>query len=55
MVGNTHDDVDQLFNRVSTKLCQENAPTLQELHSRIREASTPSPVAWTAVLILKNK
>lgn len=35
MVGNTHDDVDQLFNRVSTKLCQENAPSLQERHSII--------------------
>ncbi|CAG2221011.1 unnamed protein product [Mytilus edulis] len=44
MVGHTHEDVDQLFSRVSTKLCQENAPTLPELHARIREASTPSPI-----------
>ncbi|XP_070550516.1 uncharacterized protein [Ptychodera flava] len=41
-VGHTHEDVDQMFSRVSTALRKANSFTLPELMHNIHESYTPS-------------
>ncbi|KXJ23124.1 hypothetical protein AC249_AIPGENE10502 [Exaiptasia diaphana] len=41
MVGHTHEDVDQLFSRISKRLSKNNACTVDELSSQIKESYNP--------------
>ena len=43
MVGHTHEDVDQLFSRISQRLHVEEAHTLPDLHRVTANAFTPAP------------
>lgn len=43
MVGHTHEDVDQLFSKISQRLHVEEAHTLPDLHRVTANAFTPSP------------
>ena len=44
MVGHTHEDVDQMFSRVSVHLANEAVPTLPLLHKLVEEAYHPQPI-----------
>ena len=43
MVGHTHEDVDQLFSRVSAGLARQDAHTLPQLLDAIESSVTPTP------------
>ena len=43
MVGHTHEDVDQMFSRISSKLAKVDVHTLPQLMTAIEESTTPSP------------
>ncbi|CAG2239875.1 unnamed protein product [Mytilus edulis] len=43
IVGHTHEDVDQSFSKISHKLRTNDAITLPELHTLIRESQSPLP------------
>ena len=44
MVGHTHEDVDQLFSRISSGLAKRDAHTLPQLLEAIETSATPKPV-----------
>lgn len=44
MVGHTHEDVDQLFSRISQRLARNDAHTIADLSDEIKRSYTPSPV-----------
>ena len=44
MVGHTHEDIDQLFSRISSGLAKRDAHTLPQLLEAIETATTPKPV-----------
>lgn len=43
MVGHTHEDVDQMFSRVSVHIARKSVPTLPILQDLAREAYHPMP------------
>lgn len=43
MVGHTHEDVDQVFSRISQRLHVEEAHTLPDLHRVVGHSYTPRP------------
>ncbi|XP_053387249.1 uncharacterized protein LOC123562516 [Mercenaria mercenaria] len=43
MVGHTHEDIDQVFSRISTHMRHVDAPTLPALLHGITESTTPTP------------
>ena len=43
MVGHTHEDVDQLFSRISSGLAKRDAHTLPQLLEAIEKSATPKP------------
>ncbi|XP_068687066.1 uncharacterized protein [Montipora foliosa] len=44
MVGHTHEDIDQMFSRISVALARSDAVTLDDLISVIRDAYNPTPI-----------
>lgn len=44
MVGHTHEDVDQMFSRISSALSKHSGTTLFRLHKVIHESFSPEPV-----------
>ncbi|KXJ22492.1 hypothetical protein AC249_AIPGENE2579 [Exaiptasia diaphana] len=44
MVGHTHEDIDQMFSRISVTLRKSDAVTLEELKSIIRKSYHPTPM-----------
>jgi hypothetical protein len=44
MVGHTHEDVDQMFSRLSVHLSRKSIPTLPVVHSLMMDAYHPTPV-----------
>ena len=42
--GHTHEDVDQLFSRISTRAGMQSMPTLPELQNVIQEAYSPTAI-----------
>ncbi|CAH3027411.1 unnamed protein product, partial [Porites evermanni] len=44
MVGHTHEDIDQMFSRISVALARTNAVTLDDLIQVIRGAYNPTPI-----------
>ena len=44
MAGHTHEDVDQLFSRISSGLAKRDAHTLPQLLEAIETSATPKPV-----------
>ncbi|XP_061170056.1 uncharacterized protein LOC133179284 [Saccostrea echinata] len=44
MVGHTHEDVDQMFSRLSVHLSRMAVPTLSRLQELVQEAYSPIPV-----------
>ncbi|XP_060595320.1 uncharacterized protein LOC132749532 [Ruditapes philippinarum] len=57
MVGHTHEDIDQVFSRISTHQSHVDAPTLPDLHKAIRDSTTPAPVvsSLTGIYDYKEK
>ncbi|CAC5393350.1 unnamed protein product [Mytilus coruscus] len=45
MVGHTHEDVDQLFSRISVKASKEKTTTIPSLLDLIKRSYTPQPIA----------
>jgi hypothetical protein len=43
LVGHTHEDIDQMFSRFSTRLNKHNAPTIKTLHSVCKASFSPTP------------
>lgn len=43
MVGHTHEDVDQMFSRVSVNIARKSVPTLPILQDLARDAYHPMP------------
>lgn len=43
MVGHTHEDVDQMFSRVSVNIARKSVPTLPILQDLARDAYHPVP------------
>ncbi|CAG2193678.1 unnamed protein product [Mytilus edulis] len=44
MVGHTHEDVDQLFSRISVKASKEKTTTIPSLLNLIKRSYTPQPI-----------
>ena len=43
MVGHTHEDIDQVFSRISSGMARQDAHTLPQLLERIATSTTPQP------------
>ena len=44
MVGHTHEDVDQMFSRVSAHMARKDAHTLPQLLSNMEQSFAPAPI-----------
>ncbi|WAR29289.1 hypothetical protein MAR_002857 [Mya arenaria] len=44
MVGHTHEDIDQVFSRVSSHLRRQEVLTLPNLHKEMQDSQHPSPI-----------
>ena len=44
MVGNTHEDVDQLFSRIPTHMAHNDAHTLPQLLHNVEQSTAPAPI-----------
>ena len=57
MVGNTHEDVDQMFSRISALMARKDAHTLPQLLSNMEQSLGPAPIAQhlKALYVIKAK
>lgn len=55
MVGHTHEDIDQVFSRISTKLAHYDSKNLINLHEGIKESYTPQPVVQNMCAVYDYK
>ncbi|KAL9965925.1 hypothetical protein ACROYT_G029792 [Oculina patagonica] len=55
LVGHTHEDIDQLFSRISIALAKQNAVTLPDLLRVIQSAYSPTPITCTVENIYNVK
>ena len=55
MVGHTHEDIDQVFSKISTGFAKRDIPTLPNLLQAIESSKTPSPVCKHLKSILYYK